>query len=146
MDLARYLANEVRNLITINLVNCKGVLDACTCWIKFQFPNTYLSYIHSCEDYKQSESSLLGQVLFCNEASSVIANVFAQVYKDGQTCLDYALLCHGLEIVADYARDFEYDVLIPYSAFNLPFENLSKFEKQIFDIFRGVNAKIYLKG
>lgn len=103
--------------IIVHQTNCQGVMGhGIALQVKKRYPNVFERYKICCEQTENKEE-LLGTVLYLetfDKKERCIANIFGQLnYGEGlQT--NYGKLAKGLDDVAEYAKDWNCSVAIPY--------------------------------
>lgn len=133
--------------IICHQTNCQGVMGhGIALQVKERYPNVYERYKMCCEQTEDKED-LLGTVLYLetfDKKDRCIANIFGQLnYGEGlQT--NYGKLAKGFDDIAEFAKEWNYSVAIPYKiGCGLAHGNWEVVKELIESIFADVDCTVY---
>lgn len=134
----------IENII-VHQTNCQGVMGhGIALQVKERYYEVFEAYKLHC-DVAENKQDLLGTVLFLDTYDNkIIANIFGQLnYGEGlQT--NYGKLAKGLDDIAEYAKENNLSVAIPYKiGCGLAHGNWEVVKELIESIFADVECTVY---
>lgn len=145
--------------IICHQVNCQGVMGhGIAKQVKEKYRGVFDEYKRYCDAHADNRAAMLGEALIVdmyygaavcdwlvNRESKYIANIFGQLTYGAGLRTDYKALVSGLEVVANFAREHNLSVAIPYKiGCGLAGGDWNKVSVFIEGVFAGSNLEVLM--
>ena len=145
--------------IICHQVNCQGVMGhGIAKQVKEKYHGVFNEYKRYCDSHADNRTAMLGEALIVdmyygaavcdwlvNRESKYIANIFGQLTYGAGLRTDYKALVSGLEVVANFAREHNLSVAIPYKiGCGLAGGDWNEVSVLIEGVFAGSNLEVFM--